>query len=307
MIIFGLFACGQSSNSDSAGQSEQNLTASEAPEPAPEYKSENMGEATAADEDAANIVTTSNQVSAEENPNTTKVASSIRVKQPDKIIKEGFMSGTLKDYAKDKAGIMDIIKKSGAYISSENEMKETYKISNELMVRIESAKFDKLVDDLEAKFENLDYKRINATDVSEEYYDLETRLKTKKEVEKRYIDFLSKAKNIKEVLQVENELRVIREEIESKEGRLHYLIDKVGYSTLTLTIYQNLDYTGSVTKRPGFFNKVAEGFQTGWKGILNFFIFLAYIWPVWIGLLILILIWRNRKTKGRWPFRKKIE
>jgi len=45
-----------------------------------------------------------------------------------------------------------------------------------------------------------DYIKINTQDVSEEYVDLETRLKTKKEVEARYIEILrSKAKTLEDI------------------------------------------------------------------------------------------------------------
>ena len=344
MLALGLFACNSSDRESTTETDSQNTSITEAPTPEPQFKEEFPGpdpltseEDLSEDKDFENRksalsndysketgtheITVSNVSSGQNwtnnyatdlNDETVSQASgssaskiTVPIKHTDKIVKEGFMSGQLKDYAKDKSGVMDVIKKSGAYISSENELKEAYKISDEILIRIESSKFDLLVVDLEAKLENLDYKRINATDVSEEYYDLQTRLKTKREIEKRYLEFLAKAKNVEELLQVEGQIRIIREEIESKEGRLQYLADRVSYSMLTLTIYQDLDYSGPPSKRPGFFNRVADGFQTGWKGILNFFIFVAYIWPIWLGLIVMILVLRFLKAKGKWPFRKR--
>ena len=224
------------------------------------------------------------------------------VKNVSRLMKEGSMGCEVKDYASDLAKIRAIIAKYQGYIGSENEVKETYKIYNDLVIRVSGEHFEKMIAEISELAENVDFKRISATDVSEEYFDLETRIKTKKEVEKRYVEFLSRAKNIEEVLKVENELRVIREEIEVREGRLKFLQDRIAYSTLNLNIYESFDYSGSVTKKPGFFNKIGEGIAAGWHGILNFIVTLVYLWPLWIaiGLGIFWFI-RRRRMKRQQP------
>ena len=80
--------------------------------------------------------------------------------------------------------------------------------------------------------------KIYVKDVTEEYTDVVIRLKNKKEAEKRFLEILKQTKTIKEILDVEEHLREIREEIESKEGRLKFLNDQVSYSTINLSIYQ---------------------------------------------------------------------
>lgn len=218
------------------------------------------------------------------------------VKNVSRLMKEGNMGCEVKDYPSDLAKIKAIIAKYQGYIGSENEVKEAYKIYNDLVIRVSGEHFEKMMEDISKVADNVDFRRISATDVSEEYFDLETRIKTKKEVEKRYVEFLTRAKNIEEVLKVENELRVIREEIEVREGRLKFLQDRVAYSTLNLNVYQNLDYTGSITKKPGFFNKIGEGLVAGWRGILNIFVALVYLWPVWV-LLAAGLVWYIRRRR----------
>lgn len=218
-------------------------------------------------------------------------------KHAEYMMKEGSMGLKMKSYTKDLQSVRDQIVKSGGYIASESESREVQRIQNNLVVRVPSPKFDALVQSLSDLADNVDFKNINVTDVSEEFIDIESRLKTKKEVEQTYIGFLSRARNIEEVLKVENELRVIREEIESREGRLRFLKDRIAYSTLNLNVYEDLDFTGSISKKPGFFNKIGEGLATGWKGVLNVFIGIVYLWPVWVivGSLTLFIIRRRRQ------------
>ncbi|MFT5724030.1 MAG: hypothetical protein ACI9JN_001147 [Bacteroidia bacterium] len=214
----------------------------------------------------------------------------------DKIVKKGNVGIHVNDYAKDKHSFEDAIRKFDGYISNENERTEISRISNTMEIRLPNQNFDKFIQAITTGegIKSVDYKRTSADDVGEEYYDLLTRIKTKKEVEKRYIDILRKAQKITDILAVEDQIRVIREEIESKEGRLRFLKDRISYSTVSLYIYQDLEYDAPLADRPTFFGKVAKAANTGWNMILNFMLFLIYIWPIVILLLITIILYKKK-------------
>ena len=135
---------------------------------------------------------------------------------------------------------------------------------------------------------------MTARDVTEEFVDIEARLRTKKEVEKRYLEILSKAATIKDILLVEEQLRVIREEIEAREGRLKYLQNQVSYSTINLEMYQKLTF------EPGFkfFSKIWKALKGGWKGLLNVLVGLVYIWPLLI-IGVGVFIWIRRRISRK--------
>ncbi|MCB9260782.1 MAG: DUF4349 domain-containing protein [Flavobacteriales bacterium] len=232
----------------------------------------------------------------EPDPNQQKPVEQKLNQTNDKIIKTGEIGFELNDYEREKHGFKDIFRKYGAEIFHENERTETNRISNEITVRVPNANFYPLMDALsEGKgFKRIDYKRISATDVGEEYYDLITRIKTKKEVEQRYLTILRQAKTIKEILQVEDQIRVIREEIESKEGRLKFLEDRVSKSTITVYLYQPLDSSSPISTAPTFWGNLANAFQSGWNIVTNIILFFVHIWPITV-LLILTLISYKRK------------
>lgn len=64
----------------------------------------------------------------------------------------------------------------------------------------------KLLIDATKGVDKFDHKNIEVKDVTEEFLDVKARLKTKKELEDRYIDLLKKANNIKEILEIETRL-----------------------------------------------------------------------------------------------------
>jgi hypothetical protein len=212
-----------------------------------------------------------------------------------KIIKVGWMRIAIKDYSKDLSIIKGIITKHQGYISNENESSTDYSLMNNLTIRVPSVEFDSLVEDIVGVVYKVDNKNITLNDVTEEFIDVETRLKTKKEVEQRYLEILGKANTVQDILLVEQQLRVIREEIEAKEGRLKYLQNQVSLSTLNLEIHQDL------AAKPGFkfFSKLGEALKGGWKGLLNVIVGLIYIWPLLLVVIIIIFWLLRRRRKKR--------
>ena len=87
---------------------------------------------------------------------------------------------------------------------------------------------------------NLINRTVTGTDVTEEYLDLEIRIKNSESVRKRLIALLEKVKDVKEALSVERELARVTGEIERMKGRLKYLKDQVAFSTLTVTLQRTM-------------------------------------------------------------------
>ena len=131
--------------------------------------------------------------------------------------------------------------------------------------------------------------------MTEEFLDVEARLKNKKELEARYQEILKQAKNVKEILEIERELNTLRSDIESMEGRLKYLQNQVSLSSIQITYYKEL------TKRTAFGQKFAQGFRSGWTNLIWFLVGLVNIWPflllLGLGIFGLKRYLRNKKLK----------
>lgn len=214
------------------------------------------------------------------------------------IIKTANINIQVKEFKEGTDKITQIAKANGGYISSSNEQNNGYSIQGEIVIRILSKNFDKTIKELLATAVYVGSKSENAENVTEEFVDILTRLRTKKQVEKRYLEILGQAKSIKDILEVEEQLRIIREEIEAKEGRLKYLKDQVRFSTINLSYYQTNDKYQKAPE-PSFFSKIGDALVEGWQGLLVFFVGLAYLWPLWI--VCIILAWWLRK---KWEERK---
>jgi hypothetical protein len=85
--------------------------------------------------------------------------------------------------------------------------------------------------------------RIDSQDVTEEYYDLDTRIKNHKVEENRLLKHLERSTaKLEEILAVEREINRVRGEIEQQEGRLRRLAELTTFTTVTVTIQEVKNY-----------------------------------------------------------------
>ncbi|GAB4447409.1 MAG: DUF4349 domain-containing protein [Bacteroidales bacterium] len=212
-----------------------------------------------------------------------------------KLIKEGSISFETDSIDKTKKYIEDKVKFFEGYIAKEYSYDYTEQKQYMLEVRIPSQKFDDFVNSLNTVISSLDNKDIQVKDVTEEYVDVEARIKSKKDVMQRYSELLKQAKSVTEMLDIEREIGTLQADIESLEGRLKYLQNQTSLSTLTLTFYEHR------TKEFGFWSKIGKSLSGGWNGLLWFFIGVLYLWPLWIillGGLWLLLRYLKKKKKS---------
>ncbi len=209
-----------------------------------------------------------------------------------KIIKEGSITFETEDLQATRQLITTAVAESGGYLAQDNAYNEYDRIQHQLILRIPAGQFDTLLNKISASAKKLDSKNISAQDVTEEFIDVQARLKTKKELETRYLELLKQAKKVDEILNIEREIGTLRSDIESIEGRLKYLTDKVSFSTLTVTYYQK------TTASFGFGSKFGQALQNGWTNLGWVAIGLTSLWPFFVlglGLFFVIRGIRRRK------------
>lgn len=118
-------------------------------------------------------------------------------------------------------------------------------------------------------------------------------------VRDKYLQLLKQAKNMNEILQVQNEINDIQEDIEAANGRINYLQHSSAYSTINLSYYQYINGSTSKDEKPNFFIKMTDAFSTGTLFISNLILFLISIWPLLIGgTATLIYIKRSKLKKA---------
>ncbi len=218
-----------------------------------------------------------------------------------KIIRNGNLTIESDDLKSSRTRLDTLVSFYDGYISSETFNDQEDQISFNITCRIAADKFDLFLTGVESGPDKIISKTVNANDVTEQFYDIKIRLENERQVEKRYLELLDQARSVKDILDIEEKLGRVRQEIESKEGRLRYLEDRVNYSTLNIWIYQKKDLKYEPADRDNFGQRLKKALHRGWQGFVDFILFFLNIWPLWIvGLLVWrLVVYLSRRSKKK--------
>lgn len=121
-------------------------------------------------------------------------------------------------------GVEKVARDAGGYLSVRQDTSIT--------VRVPRDHFDDAIGSIE-KLGDVTHRDIKAQDVTDEYVDLQARLKNAYAMRDRLTELLSHAA-VKEAIDIEKELGRVTEEIERMEGRMKLLRDRIAFSTVTV-------------------------------------------------------------------------
>jgi hypothetical protein len=131
---------------------------------------------------------------------------------------------------KDLDRVEELARSVGGYLSARTDTQAT--------IRVPRARFQDALQAIEKVGEVL-HRDVTAQDVTDEYADLDVRLKNSRAMRDRLQQLLQNA-SVKDALEIEKELGRVTQEIERMEGRLKLLGDQIAYSTISVT-FQPVD------------------------------------------------------------------
>jgi hypothetical protein len=178
-------------------------------------------------------------------------------------------------------------------------------LSVNLTVRVPADQFDAAVQEIKSLSTRVHQDKITGQDVTEEFYDLEARIKAKRALEAQFMEIMKQAHSVPDALQVQTQLAEVRTEIERLEGRRRYLENQSSLSTINVTMSTPALLVN--TNSTGFFNQVKRAFGSGVDiaaGITLFIIEavlallpIALLIFLPLGLLIRYVVRRNRRLQ----------
>lgn len=188
--------------------------------------------------------------------------------QERKLIYSGDINLEVSSLAESKQAVEAWVKKFGGYISNSSESSTSVSFT----ANIPSAEFHNAMNE-GGQIGKLKSKNIYSNDVTDNYYDLETRLSTRHILLERLEKYLAEAKDMKEMLQIETKINDITSELERMEGQMNRLKNQIDYSRIN--VYASLPVNQSET---GF---ILPDTKTGARkflgNVVNFFANFAFV------------------------------
>ncbi len=190
----------------------------------------------------------------------------------------------VKDFMKAQTALESKAAQYGGFIVESSSYRDDERqLSGTLVIRIPQKNFNQFLNDAEGTASKVDNRHVSGQDVTEEYVDLESRLRSKRVVEERLISFMEKAEKTEDLLKISQDLAGIQEEIEQLAGRINYLKNQTDYSTVTVSLYE--DRAPSIDKTDlNTWERTKEQFTESLSFLLSafsgLFVFLAGNLPV---------------------------
>ncbi|TMV46672.1 DUF4349 domain-containing protein [Paenibacillus mesophilus] len=239
----------------------------------------------------------------------SSVAAQMDAAVDRKIIYKANVTMEVADYGSANTDINNLIHLSGGYLLQFSENRTDYEQSGTLVVKVPSKGFSGFIADLEKMKPKSIQRSVQGQDVTEEFVDLEARLKSKQAEEARLLDFMNKATKSEELVAFSSQIGNVQTQIEQIKGRMRYLEQNVAYSTVEIRLYQKIAKTNSAQEKEedGFASKLSNAMSGSAKVVLGFFkglaIVLAAALPVLVVAAVIAVpaywIYRKRKKRGK--------
>jgi hypothetical protein len=156
-----------------------------------------------------------------------------------KIIKNAELGLTVSSVPNAQRDASKIAERHGGFVlSSEAEGSDASQPRVRVVFKVKADELDKALDELRAMGTRRGSDRVTSQDVTDEWIDVDARLKTQKALEARYLEVLKDASVVKDLLDTEKQLAEVRTEIEKLEGRKRFLDSQVALSTVTVSFVE---------------------------------------------------------------------
>jgi hypothetical protein len=195
----------------------------------------------------------------------------------------------------------------GFVVTSEAKQRDSNEQKNrtldiKLVVRIPENHFGAALDQIRSLTSNLTEEKVSGQDVTEEFIDLEARIRTQKALEAQFLQIMKQTGKIVDALEVQRQIAEVRSDIERLEGRKRFLENRSSLSTITVNIVAPKPMV--VVPTSGFQRSVrdavSESVDVG-SGIVLFFVrFVIVMIPISLFLLLpggLLLRYFIRRAK----------
>lgn len=164
-----------------------------------------------------------------------------------------------------------------------------------VQLRVPAARFDAALAEIRAVGTRVRAEKQTGKDVTEEFIDLDARLRTQRALEAQFLEIMKRANNVSDALEVHTQLASVRTEIERVEGRRRFLENQAALSTINATLQSPASLVSVNTS--GFFYGIKSAFGDGIDIaaaiILSIIRFGIALLPVlFLIVLPLALIWR---------------
>jgi hypothetical protein len=224
-----------------------------------------------------------------------------------KIIRNAEMTIEVEDAATAQQKVGAVAERLGGFVvTSEISQAGSASPTVSIVMRVPADRFGDALAALHEAGSRVIREKTTGQDVTEEYIDLEARLRAKQALEAQFLEIMKRANSVSDALQVQAQIGQVRSEIEQLEGRRRFLENQSSLSTITVTLQAPVPVVATTSEGFGYHIRRAFGdaVDTASSIIIGVIRFLGVGIPIFVmivlpAFVLLRLLWRRIQRGGR--------
>jgi hypothetical protein len=169
-------------------------------------------------------------------PKTQNTIAGARAPSPRKVIFKAELSVEVRSPADAQSKVTALVEREGGFIASAaRDGADERPADVTLVLRVPAERFNAVLAEIRRLGDGKRAERIDSEDVTDEYVDLEARLRVQTRLEEQLLELLKTATTVEAALKVHGELANVRTDIERIHGRKQLLERDVTLSTVKVS------------------------------------------------------------------------
>ena len=210
-----------------------------------------------------------------------------------KILRNGDLTLEVSDPGTVQRKITSIVESLGGFVvlseakqQQNGEAGKSNLVVN-VVVRVPASQFDAALNEIRVQALRVIDEKTSGQDVTEEFIDLEARLKTQKALELQFLEIMKQARKVEDALEVQRQVADVRTEIEKLEGRKRFLESRASLSTINVKLQTP---TAIIVTTSGFGRSVREATADSVSVASAIVLFLIRFVIVMIPIVVLLIV-----------------
>jgi hypothetical protein len=214
------------------------------------------------------------------------------------VIKTADISLQVESVREAETAVRAKVQALGGYVVKAENSGSDEDMTARITFRVPAQRFDEALAGVQGLAKKVLARTVSGDDVTEEFVDLQSRLRNLEATRDRLLTFLQKAATVEEALKVNESLSQVQGEVEQVRGRIEYLKQSAALSTVTVSLAP-VPAVAPIVEEGGWQPlAVARGALRGLielgQGLANVAIVLLIWTPVWLPFVALIWWLRRR-------------
>lgn len=184
-----------------------------------------------------------------------------------RIIRNAHVNLMVDDFDGAVRRLVAIAEGAGGFVASSSYAQTGAAPEGSFTLRVPAPRFGAVLEDIE-RLGKVEVRRIGGQDVTEEFVDVQARVRNLERHEQRLLSFMEHATKVSDLLAIEQELSRVRGEIEMLTGRLRFLGNQVDLATVEVVMRQKTPKAGGFWDFGATLQRMKAAFLTTIRQIL---------------------------------------